>query len=66
MVVGLIVAAAVYSAFDLGLDLWRAFRPGFDGSTTHIFLQFVGFAAIVVSFFASPLRKPLKSAACSI
>ncbi len=53
--VGMFSAAAVYSVFDIALDLWALLHPEFRMSTGHLVMTGIGFAVVFFSLFGGPV-----------
>ena len=53
--VSMFSAAAMYSVFDIVLDLWALLQPEFRMSTLHQVLTGIGFVMIFVSLFGGPV-----------
>ena len=52
LLVSMFSAAAMYSVFDIALDLWALLQPEFRLSTVNQVMAGIGFVMILFSFFA--------------
>jgi hypothetical protein len=54
LVLAFVIAAAVYSLFDLPLDLISYANPGFWNSPIHVTISNLGLAAVAIAFMSGP------------